>query len=478
MSLFHSKITLAPVPPALQDIPATVDAAPSVAPSFDAHTNADFLALNADQQATVQNVFSFLLSSSKEFQISGPAGVGKTHLMKFIMQHTLKEYKMACQILGKRHVDFTIALCATTNKAAEVLTQATSFPASTIHSFMSLKIKDNYSTGKSDIQKTRDWKVHHNTLIFIDEASMIDADLHEYIKQGTDSTCKIIYLGDACQMAPVFEEISPIYANPTNVSTLSIPMRNSGQPALMALCNQLRDTVKTGVFQPIDEVPGAIDHVDDQQAFDFVNVAFLTPEPTARILAYSNLKVQEYNRFIRNLRGLPATFVEGERLINNSSIPLNVGDNIFNLAIESEIEILKINSAPYTVWASDDLNSDFDVYDVEFAVIGHKGAAGTRFRKQLPVNHDRVDQLIKAFAKRKNWERYFYMKKDFPDFRQRDASTVYKAQGSTHETIFLDLTNIGSCTNNSQLARMLYVGASRATTRLLTYGALPKRLFI
>jgi hypothetical protein len=41
--------------------------------------------------------------------------------------------------------------------------------------------------------------------------------------------------------------------------------------------------------------------------------------------------------------------------------------------------------------------------------------------------------------------------------------------------VFLDLGNIGKCTDDDQVARMLYVGASRATTRLVLYGQLPAR---
>ena len=60
----------------------------------------DFDLLNQDQQQAVQQIFQFLFSNEKEFMVSGPAGTGKTHLMKFVMRHTLDNYEGACALLG------------------------------------------------------------------------------------------------------------------------------------------------------------------------------------------------------------------------------------------------------------------------------------------------------------------------------------------------------------------------------------------
>jgi exodeoxyribonuclease V len=454
-------VTLAPEPPAF-------------APNLDVSTNPAFLALNQGQRDAAEEIYHFFFSKLKEIKISGPAGTGKTHLMKFIMQFTLMEYQRACQILGVPYIDYAIQLCATTNKAADVLAQATGFPAQTIHSFLGLKVRDNHSTGKSDITKTGEWKVHTKTIIFIDEASMIDTQLHRLIGQATDNTCKVIYLGDHCQMAPVFEKISPIYLQSTNMVTLTEQMRNSGQPALMDLCQQLRETTETLKFQPIQGVPGVIDYVDAQGAYDFVQNTFSQADPSARILVYSNARVQEYNQHVRQIRGLGPQFVAGERLVNNTALPIEQGDQIFFLPIEADIEILDSDPVIQTIHANNHPDSAFQVYKIQFRQHGTKGV----YTKDIPLNPDRFADIVKAFSRDKNWERYFYLKNTFPDFRQRDACTVYKAQGSTYHTAFLDLTNIGTCKHNDQLARMLYVGGSRATTRLVLYGDLPKRLFI
>lgn len=262
--------------------------------------------LNQGQEAAIQAVFAFLMSDEREFNISGPAGVGKTFLMKKIANELLKEYESACLLLGIKPVNYEVVLTATTNKAAEVLALSTGFPVKTIHSHMNLKVVDDYKTGVSKISKTGSWVVHSKQVIFIDEASMVDRPLHNYLLEGTDSTCKIIYIGDHCQMAPVTEKISPIYLGNAKTVHLTQPVRNAEQPALQALCSQLRETVETGVFRPIEPVPGVVDYLTDAEAQDYINQVYRDEIQNERVLCFSNNRVQEYNTYIRALRGYPA----------------------------------------------------------------------------------------------------------------------------------------------------------------------------
>lgn len=431
-------------------------------------------ALNPGQQDAVQQVFQFLFSDEREFSVTGPAGTGKTHLMKFIMKHTLREYQNACKLLGIPWIDYEIALTATTNKATEVLATSTGFPTNTVHAFMNLRVKDNYKTGGSEIIPKNTWKVHTKTLLFVDEASMVDQELHNYLIGGTDKTCKIIYLGDRSQLAPVFEKISPVYANSKRTAVLSQPMRNAGQMALMDLCDQLRETVETLKFNPILEVPGVIDFVDATGAYDFIKETFIEENPDARILVYSNVRVHDYNGYIRELRGHPDHFVPGETLISNSAFTVPSSKPPATFQIESLVQIEELNGIrEITPIDIHDVQSNIEIYRAR--VSPDRGF--TSHKVMIPADPERFKQLMGHYFRIKQFDNYFYMKNTFPDLRPKDAATVYKAQGSTYHTVFLDLTNIGSCTKVEQLSRMLYVGASRATTRLVLYGELPKRLF-
>jgi ATP-dependent exoDNAse (exonuclease V) alpha subunit len=56
------------------------------------------------------------------------------------------------------------------------------------------------------------------------------------------------------------------------------------------------------------------------------------------------------------------------------------------------------------------------------------------------------------------------------DLRGAYASTVNKAQGSTFDRVFIDLDDIRRCNSGDQIARMLYVGVSRAKQQVFLTG--------
>jgi hypothetical protein len=416
--------------------------------------------LNPGQQKAADAFFEFLFSDDREFIISGPAGVGKTHLMTYIIDQTMPRYLETCKLLGIPAEYDEVVMTATTNKAAEVLAQATKRPTSTVHSFLSLKVKDDYATGGTTLTKTRQWKVHERKILFVDECSMIDTPLWMAIQEGLIKS-KIVYVGDHSQLAPVTEALSPIYKHDSPFFELTQPMRNANQPALMAVCQQLRETVQTGEFKPIRIVPGVIDHLDDYQMQQTIDVAFQEQTHQARILGYTNRRVVEYNDHIRGLRSLSREFQVGELLVNTSAIQLSNA----MLPVEAGVEIT-CNRGASTVNIAPDV--DLLVNHLDF-----KADCGEVFTN-VPtfVDRDHFDALVKYYGKQKNWDRYFFLKNSFVDLRPRDAATVHKSQGSSYDAVFVDLGNISTCHQSDQVARMLYVAFSRARSRVFMYGDL------
>ncbi len=429
------------------------------------------MTLNEGQKAAEEAVFQFLLSKDKEFILSGPAGVGKTFMMKHIMNNLMQRYHDAAKLLGMPDTLNSIYQTATTNKAAEVLETSTGYPAQTIHSFMNLKVQDDYKTGKSRCRPTPAWVVHKGVVLFIDEASMIDSDLHKHIIEGTDADCKIIYVGDHSQLAPVFEKVSPIYLSPKHYAVLTEPVRNADQPALMSLCDQFRNTVATLNFKPIREVPGVIDYIDDVQLQSILDNNFKDETIDSRILCFTNSRVKDYNDYIRGVRGYPDHLVAGEIVINNSAVI--VGKTM--LRVEQQFKIAKIDSTPTQFNIDqDDPSAIMDIYEAVL-VPPNSLSQSTGITVRIPANRDHYKALIDFYSKHKKWRQYYHLKNNYPDLRPKDAATVYKAQGSTYDSVILDLPNIGRCNQSDQVARMLYVGVSRPRNRLYLYGKLPPR---
>lgn len=418
--------------------------------------------LNQGQQAAADGFFQFLFGTDKELIMSGPGGVGKTFLMGYLIDQVMPQYLSTCKMMGIPAEYTDVVMTATTNKAAEVLTEATGRPCSTIHSFLNLTMREDYKTGRVHLTKGAKWKVHQSTILFIDECSMIDSDLRRYILEGT-ARCKIVYVGDHCQLAPVTETLSPVYRDKLPFFELTEQMRtNIG--ALQATNLQLRQTVETGEFKPIRIVPGVIDLLSDEEMEYEIGRQFAEQTHDKRILAYRNDRVIEYNEHIRGVRQLPEQFVKGEFLVNNNAITLSNG----MIRVEEEVEIERQDDPEM-------MPVDHNV-ELEYRLTTLKNRRGEMYyNAMVPVDREHHLKLIKYYAKQKNWDRYFFLKNNFPDLRQRDAATTHKAQGSTYDTVFIDVGDLSTCHNPNVVARLLYVAFTRARQRVMLYGTLAEK---
>lgn len=418
--------------------------------------------LNAGQRAAVEAFFGELFNTSKEFIISGPAGVGKTFLMKYIINNTMPQYLEMCSMMGIKPVFTNVVLTATTNKAAEVLGMAVGMPAQTIHSYLNLRVKNNYSTGSVDLIKTRNWDIKEQVIIFIDEASMIDHRLYDLLQESTFK-CKIVYVGDHNQLPPVMESLSKIYLNKkTPFFELTEPMRNANQPALMNVCQQLRTTVETGEFKPIATVPGVIDLLDDTQLEAMLQKEFVTQNLNARILAYSNARVLQYNDYIRAFRQLPPDYQAGEWLVNNSSVKVTPKSSI---SVETLVKIVQVGSLQVEQLPHQGQLEYFPAkIETEYGMVFD--------HVKIPKDKAHFMALANYYAKAKIWDTHYMLKETYLDLRPREATTVHKAQGSTYDTVFIDLQNISTCKKPDEAARLLYVAFSRARNRIFLYGEL------
>lgn len=421
--------------------------------------------LNDDQRAAFLDVLKFINDPDrKEHRVSGGAGTGKSFFISKVVDDILRHTDDKCPLTS-------VAVTATTNKAAAVLADAMPHrrhDIGTIYSFMNLRVSENYNTGEQKVVPTKMWCVHDNTLIIIDEASMVNSKLKKFIEQGTTKNCKILYVGDKYQLAPVKESLSPVYANKYSESMLLQPVRNAEQPALMELCEQARDTVITGKFHKIKEVPGVIDFVDGNQLQGILEREYHIEDPKKRVLCYTNQRVIQYNTHIRGLRGYGDLPHVGEILSNNSAAELVDKNRMYT---DQLVEVLKVG----------------EPYDNAHVIAGHNipcvdlelrdPSSMSYYEVTIFVEPEDRANVLKYFANNKIWDKYFRTRNQFPDLRSVASSTTHKAQGSTYDSVVVDLADIGKSTNKEQTARMQYVALSRPKQRIYIRGELPERYF-
>lgn len=422
---------------------------------------------NQGQQEAIDKFMAFMFSPAKGFRISGPAGTGKTATMKHFIEKTIPAYQETCKLMGIKPEFDSVQMTATTNKAAEVLGQATGYPTSTIHSYIRVKVSEDHATGKMRLTKNNDFRVNTNKVIFIDEASMIDTTLNNLINEAVEKT-KLVFVGDKYQLAPIYEKLSPVYLENYEEAELTQQMRNNTQPALMELCDQLRETVKTGVFKPIRLVPGVVDHILDNAELQR-GLEYLFKEPTKdhKIIAYTNNQVRAYNYAIRDLRGLTSEFQLGEQLIVNT--PFKIGSAGRTVPAEEEWTLVNIKKRRESLQVTPDIEFFYNLCDMEDS-FGEK-----TYDVKVPVDMDHYYDIVRYLSKEKKWDEYFAFKNSFPDLRTMDAATTHKSQGSTYKSVIIDLEDISLCRDADQAARLLYVAFSRAKDRVYIRGNLAEK---
>ena len=427
------------------------------------HTANPDRTLNPGQQAAADGFFEFLMSKERYMILSGAGGYGKTFLMGYFIDHVLPRYHELCNMMNISIEYDEVVMTATTNMAAEQLTLATGRPSGTIHSFLSLKIKEDYKTGRTSLSKSNAWSVHQRKVIFIDECSGIDSSLLHYIEEGT-MNCKVVFVGDKYQAGPIMETISPIYAMSLTEYELTQPMRNADQPALQELCTMYREVVRSSNFLPFKVVPGVVDWLNQEQ-MEAEMVKLAEDKGNDRILAYTNDRVVDYNGYLRGLRNLPPHVCAGDRLINNSMVTIATKKS---LSTEEQITILDVGE-PYEAH----LPNDGTMIVYPCSIEDRYGE--TFYNVPIPADREHFKKLLKYYAQAKDWGTYFSLKNRYPDLRDRDASTIHKAQGSTHDTVYVDLDDLCTCTNPLTAARLFYVAVSRARKRVVFYGNLSKK---
>ena len=114
--------------------------------------------------------------------ISGKAGTGKTSVVRSILTiYSKAGYEIGC--------------CALSAKAAMVIRESTGFPATTIHRMLGCQGMNKFKYNENN---TLPFNV-----IFIDEGSMISADIFYLIFKAIQPKTKVIICGDNGQLPPI-----------------------------------------------------------------------------------------------------------------------------------------------------------------------------------------------------------------------------------------------------------------------------------
>ena len=404
------------------------------------------------QEKARTQFFEFLASDETCMVLDGYAGVGKTTLVKQLIEEMEKQDQLK-RAIDPDHRNTEFALTATTNKAAESLEHATGLETGTIHSFLGIGVRTDYSTGEQFLTRKRDFEKPEGVIIFIDECSYIDDQLLRMINTGIGPYCKLVYMGDPTQLTPVGSSTTPVFNQGYRTAKLVQVVRQAADNPIQELTKGLREHILGADFPQCKPDGQYIIHVPRHEFDDMVLQEFTREDWKAkdsRLLAWTNKTVIKYNQALHNKANGRREFAIGDQAINNHY----VGGKDGKLKTDQLVTIQRIGepeerngvlgrmvmvAGSMVIYFMPDKPSDIERTRMKFIAAGESG---------------------KAKAIEENWV----------DFRPAYACTVNKSQGSTYDTAFIDLSDIGRCRERDQVARMLYVAISRARQKVILTG--------
>lgn len=420
--------------------------------------------LNSDQTAAAEAFTAFYLDASqREFLLSGRPGTGKTHLTAELIQVANRLHDFIQNLTNGKET-FQPLITATTHKACRAIQESLNhkYPVSTIHSLLKLRVREDWKTGKTYLTEIdKDHRIY-NAFVVLDEASYLNEELQHFIRNKLIN-CKILYIADKCQLLAFGEKSARIFNSGILNKELTIPQRFGAGTAIETLSNQLRDFIEGIAPFPLLQADGVTVHQLKGAEFQQkINEVFLPngANQINKILAWTNAKVQAYNTYARQLHYTDPKLQINELLVANDTI-VDSRDNLL-CGNEEKVKILESqDTVLHGVVCQKLLLEIPDSFNKDY------------FTAIVACNPNQSQALINKARSEADWHNYFMYKKDFADLRQMYAATVYKAQGSTYDNVFIDVGDIAKCTDLQTLARMLLVAISRAKHNVYLFGHLP-----
>lgn len=297
---------------------------------------------------------------------------------------------------------------------------------------------------------------------------------------------------DKSQLAPINERESKVFNNTT--ITLDKIHRQAENNPILPILAQLRVGHKTR-FNEIDEYLYTYSRAEDfiKASIPYFVHSIKGSETTGvKILAYTNARVKAFNDIIRKVlykERAEDPYNKFEFLTGYENFEYN-NHKYYNSMDYVIISVQKCTKYIPKFMAVSGYN--LELYDP------YAGSANEIFMLDKDINPDHLINLAALIentryqaldAKRKNqkitaskkWKEYFGIMNSFATpfnllydnrviknktFDYGYAMTVFKAQGSSIDNVFVDIKDINKCNDNNTKRQMQYVGLSRTKNKI------------
>ena len=370
--------------------------------------------------------------------ITGGPGTGKTTIIKFIIELYKNE--------GKK-----VVLCAPTGRAAKRMSEATGEDATTIHRLLSLgKMEETLGLERVDYQIAP----IDSDIIIIDEMSMVDVFLMNYILKGLYIGTKLVLVGDINQLPSV---------GPGNVLKDII---NSGEIEVIELNEIFRQAAQSQIIINAHKVNNGESFLetpkeelkDKLQDFFFINEPSMT-KMLEDVISLCSGRLKKYGNydFFKDIQVLTPTKrgklgtkelnKELQKVLNqNKKTEKKHGERTF--LVGDRVMQIKNNYDIY--WEKGNKENGTGIFNGELGTISKIDD----ITKQIEIKFD---------DEKTAWYEY----NELEQLEHSYSITIHKSQGSEFDVVIMCLPPVAPMLLTRNL---LYTGITRARKLLIVLG--------
>lgn len=454
------------------------------------------------QKTTNEDVMDLFGYAKKHVTLNGPAGTGKTTLMKFITSYI--------RISG--FINQT-KLCAPNHNARKVLTSYTGLQASTIHSLLKIK-PDNYELERSFSRSLDDKGANPLAgckILIVDEISFIDELLFEILMRELPHDCIVVGLGNIDQLKPIppknavdangvrkqyTAKVSPFFDDRRFYKLELTEIRRSDNPVATVGESIRLQNIKFPENDSLDEHGNGVHVTYDMREFltsYFEHVKTPDDFKNNRVVAFANDDVDTLNKRIRQkIYNTSEQLVIGEILVaqapyfetddpivySQNKMPTELmlcqnGTFLEVVSVEPYSDTFQVeNLPPVDIRGYEVKVKELDVFfDEEIAEDGKGRVFTVNILQEESKNayakflETYVQELLnqRARKERVNWRQYYlYADKMFLDYKYLPACTIHKSQGITVDNVFYYVDFVKTLPDQDFARRLTYVAVTRA----------------
>lgn len=371
--------------------------------------------------------------------ITGGPGTGKTTIIKFMIELFKKEEKK-------------VALCAPTGRAAKRMAEATGEEATTIHRLLEIgKMEETVNFERLDYPITP----IDADVIIIDEMSMVDVFLMNYLMKGIYIGTKLILVGDVNQLPSV---------GPGNVLKDII---NSGTIETIELNQVFRQAAKSKIITNAHKVnhgESFITHAkerEEDKLQDFFYIQETSQDKMLQdVISLCSGRLERYGNydFFKNIQVLTPTkkgklgtkelnIALQKALNHNTKTAKKSGDRTF--LVGDRVMQIKNNYDIY--WIKNNNEDGTGIFNGELGTI-------------TKINEE-TKQIEVCFDDEKN---AWYEFSELDQIEHSYSITIHKSQGSEFDVVIMCLPQAAPMLLTRNL---LYTGITRAKELLIILGS-------